>query len=126
MRSNSALGLMRARAAIVTAASITAAALTYGCGSTKPELDALTESWKAKMSSAIPVGTDLTAARVWFQAQGLEPHSDFRNPKDMVVWLGSIRAREWFCDRWMANVTVRASVDGKVSSYEFGTTGACL
>jgi len=113
---------MRVRAALALSVTLAVAS----CGSTKPELDALTEGWKAKIATAIPIGTEQAAARAWFEKQGLSPHADLKNPRDMVVWLGAVPAREWFCSKWMANVTVNTTPDGKVASYEFSSAGQCL
>jgi hypothetical protein len=113
---------MRGRAAL----ALFIATMLANCGSTKSELDALTEGWKSKIATAIPIGTEEATARAWFEKQGLKPHADLKSPRDMVVWLGSVPAREWFCSQWMANVTVRTTPDGRVASYEFGSAGQCL
>jgi hypothetical protein len=118
-----------------TAIAFAMVAALCGCGlagSTKPELDALRNIWKEKIDTAIPVGTDVSKALAWFEQQGLtlqDPLEKTLVPepnKDKIVWLGSVRAREWYCDRWLVNVTLKASPEGKVVAYDFGTAGVCL
>jgi hypothetical protein len=98
-----------------------------GCGSTKPDLDALEQSWRQRITAEIPVGTDVRVAREWFEKQGLNPQPKIlENSKDLVVWLGSVPAREWYCEKWVVNVVLKVSADEKVAAYDFGAAGVCL
>jgi hypothetical protein len=109
------------------ASGILILAALYGCGNSKSDIDAFESAWRKRIEAEVPIGTDAAAVRAWFQKQGLNPQPTLKNSRDLEVWLGSISAREWFCDKWFINVVVKVSSEGKVSSYDFGNaSGACL
>ena len=98
-----------------------------GCGNSKADIDAFSSAWKKRIDAEIPVGTDAVAVRTWFQKQGLNAQPNAEKSNDLIVWLGSIPAREWYCDKWFINVVVTVSPEGKTASYYFdNASGACL
>ena len=117
------LGLMRVRAA----AAILLSATVAGCGTSRADVDALTNSWKTRITAEIPVGANAEVARQWFVRHGLDPQpKPLENSKDLVVVLGSIPAREWYCEKWVVNVVVKVSPEEKVMGYDFRAAGVCL
>lgn len=100
--------------------------LLSGCGNSKVDIEELQARWSKRLSTEMPVGTSATVVRQWFQDQGIKVETNSNNSSEMRVWLGSIKAREWFCEKWWVDVTVKVSPKGEVTAYEFGSIGTCL
>jgi hypothetical protein len=111
-------------------ATVFAAFLLLGCGTTKGEVDAATERWRQRITTEIPTGIEASSAKQWFEKQGLRPYSPtlakLSEANDMEVLLESVPAREWFCEKWMVRVLVKVSAEAKVVQYDFGALGVCL
>src|SRR6202008_3653456 len=107
------LGLMRHVALVIGFAVLAGGCMHY------PQLDAITASWKDRIDAAIVPGMDATAATAWFEKEGLKPapQSMLGDRKGTFVLLGSVRAREWFCDEIMQIVFVETTPDGKVKRH---------
>jgi hypothetical protein len=107
-----------------------AAAVLLGCATTKSEVDAATDRWRQRITAEIPTGTEASAVKQWFENQGLQPYrpvlAKATEANDMEVWLESVPAREWFCDKWMLKVLIKVSLEEKVAQYDFQALGACL
>ena len=99
-----------------------------GCGSTSAEVVELQSTWERRITAAVPIGTRLADAKLWLQAQGAKPYPGraVSDGNDPIYALGTLRAREWYCDNWVVLVTVRTSPDGRVSRYDFSSSGLCL
>jgi len=112
---------------VTAATAILFSAALVGCSTSKAEVDALTNSWKTRITAEIPIGANAEAARQWFVGHGLDPQAKpLENSKDLVVILGSIPAREWYCEKWVVNVIVKVSPEEKVAGYDFRAAGVCL
>ena len=111
-------------------ATFSALIVLVGCVSTKAEVDSAVEGWRQRISSGIPLGTDVSNARQWFEKQGLKPLVPAltrpNEAKDLEVSLESIPAREWYCSKWMVTALVRVSPEGKVARHEVRALGQCL
>ena len=97
-----------------------------GCGSSKADVEELQERWSAVLDAEMPPGTNAAVLRQWFQDQGMQVRTSPYDPPDFQVWLGSIKAEEWFCRKWDVELTVKVSPRGNVAAYEFGSIGTCL
>lgn len=109
----------------VPIACVLLACLLCGCSS-KADIDAFEANWIKRIEADIPAGTDASVFRAWFDRQGFKAQTSTQTKGALEVWLGTVQAKEWYCDKWSIRLTAKLTPDGKTSSYDFDAAGTCL